>query len=65
MRLNSVDAEAMKSRIVHIKKLQPLPVQERIVENLHPYALKVIADKYLYDTTNNSAFLQAIDKLRT
>jgi len=65
VRLNSVDADALKSRIVHVKNLQPLPVKERIVENLHPYAIKVMADKYLYDIKDNNAFLQAIDKLRT
>ena len=64
-RLNSIDSNAIDSRVCYIKKLQSLPVKRRITKNLHPYAIKVLADKYMYDLNDHDAFLQAIDKLHT
>ena len=65
VRLNSVDADAMSSRLCVLKNLKPLGTNKRILKNLHPYALKLLADKYLYDLGDTMAFIDAIDTFHT
>jgi len=65
VRLSSIDAKAMDSRLCCLRKLKELPYSNRITRNLHPYAIKKISDTYMYDLDDRDAFLQAIDKLHT
>ena len=65
VRLNSIDASAFDNRLCVLKNLKPLPVASRIKENLHPYAMKVLTDKYLYDLKDINKFIDAIDTFHT
>jgi len=64
-RLKSIDADAMKSRICAMKGLKPLSLSNRIMNNMHPYAMKVLTDKYMFPFTDTNKFFAAIDKFIT
>jgi len=44
-----------------MKDLTPVPNTQRILKNLHPYAMNVLCDKYLFDLTYTATFIAAID----
>jgi len=54
VRFNSIDANAMKSRLCAMKGLTPFPNSQWVLKNLHPYPMKVLCDKNLYDLADTA-----------
>ena len=48
-----------------MKDLQPLRAGSRVLKNLHPYAMKILTDKHMFELTDVQKFITAIDLFLT